>query len=153
MRFVFGSEVALQGALAGATNAPRPQMQEASEAVCDWLGRLRVLEGVPFEYIVPDDGLLRPETIRFFYVDRNWTDAATDGAVAAGAYGTRERLLLQQRHEAVRAAVDHAERDQRPGGEPVAATGAATISGFLLRSRAVSGWPGLHVPRRTARAH
>ena len=40
--------------------------------------------GCPFEYLVADAGLLRPETIRFFHLDRNWTDAAVDGALAAG---------------------------------------------------------------------
>src|SRR6185436_11189370 len=90
--------------------APTQAIDDASEPVLEWLGRLRMLIGVPFEYIVADDGLLRPETIRFFYVDRNWTDAAVDGAIASGAFGTRDRVTLQQRHAAVRAAVDDAER-------------------------------------------
>lgn len=145
MSFVFGSEFALNAALAAATAQPTLAIEDASVSVCPWLGRLRVLQGVPFEYLVPDDGLLRPETIRFFYIDRNWTDAAVDGALAAGAYGTRDRLTLQQRHGAVRDAVDAAERTQRVGGVNVTSPNAATITGFLLRSRAVSGWPGLHV--------
>ena len=32
-----------------------------------------------------------------------------------------------------------------PGGEPVQRGPAGVITGFLLRSRAVSGWPGMHV--------
>jgi hypothetical protein len=147
MRFVFSSEAALNAQLAAATQQPTVNIPDASEPVLEWLGRLRMLIGVPFEYLVPDDGLLRPETIRFFYVDRNWTDAAVDGAVAAGAYGTRDRVTLQQRHAAVREAVDEAERHQRVGGESVTETSSETanLAGFLLRSRAVSGWPGLHV--------
>jgi hypothetical protein len=144
MRFVFESEVALDHALSAAPAAPTAEIDHASEPVLEWLGRLRLLQGVPFEYLVPDDGLLRPETMRFFYVDRNWTDAAVDGALATGAYSTRDRLQLQQRHAAVRDAVDAEERRQRVG-PAVTSTGPATITGFLLRSRAVSGWPGMHV--------
>ena len=157
MRFVFNSELALNHVFEAAANHPTVAIQDASEPVLDWLGRLRMLIGVPFEYLVADDGLLRPETIRFFYVDRNWTDAAVDGAIAAGAYGTRDRVTLQQRHADVRDAVDDSERRQRPGGNrsrpagwrrPRRAVGLGSANlalGFLLRSRAVSGWPGLHV--------
>jgi hypothetical protein len=147
MRFVFESAVAFNAQFAAANQAPALTIPDASESALEWLGRLRLLIGVPFEYLVPDDGLLRPETIRFFHVDRNWTDAAVDGAIAAGAYGTRDRVTLHQRHPAVRQAVDAAERRQRVGGDNVTGTSSvtATLSGFLLRSRAVSGWPGMHV--------
>jgi hypothetical protein len=145
MRFVFDSEVALANTFTAATDVPTTTVDDASVPVLEWLGRLRMLIGVPFEYLVVDDGLLRPETIRFFHIDRNWTDAAVDGALAAGAYGTRDRLTVQQRHTAVREAVDEAERHQRVGGAQVTGTATANLAGFLLRSRAVSGWPGLHV--------
>jgi hypothetical protein len=118
--------------------------EEAEEKVVDWLGRLRLLQGVPFEYLVPDEGLLRPETIRFFYVDRNWTDAAVDGAIAAGTVPGRDRREVQADHLALRGLVDDAERAQWVD-PPATSTFAGPITGFLLRSRAVSGWPGLHV--------
>ena len=145
MRFVFAGEVALAQTFVGATVVPTVPLEDEAEGALDWLGRLRMLIGVPFEYLVPDDGLLPTETMRFFYIDRNWTDAAVDGAMAAGIYGSRERLTLQQRHTLVRDAVDEAERHQRVGGEAVTGTTAATLAGFVMRSRAVSGWPGLHV--------
>ena len=47
-----------------------------------WLARLRLLEGVPFAYLVADSELLPPESIRFFYLDRNWTDALVQGALS-----------------------------------------------------------------------
>ncbi len=43
--------------------------------VVRFLARLRLLEGVPFNYLVPDATMLPLESIRFFYVDRNWLDA------------------------------------------------------------------------------
>ena len=45
-----------------------------------FLGRLRLLHGVPFSYLVPDAGLLPLESIRFFHLDRAWTDALVQGA-------------------------------------------------------------------------
>jgi hypothetical protein len=116
-------------------------------ALVDWLARLRLLERVPFAYLVPDDELLPPESIRFFYLNRNWTDAAVDGAVSVGAPTTRDRAHLQTLHAELRAAVDGGERrvGGRAFGDPLATGPAEVVTGFLLRSRAVSGWPGLHV--------
>ena len=49
-----------------------------------WLARLRLLEGVPFAYLVADSELLPPESIRFFYLVRNWSDALVEGALSVG---------------------------------------------------------------------
>lgn len=119
------------------------EADDESDAVLAWLARLRLLDGVPFEYLVPDTGMLQPETIRFFHVDRNWTDAAVDGALAAGSYGTRDRAAVQHAHQSVRDALDDAERTVW-GTTPTSGS-TPQITGFLLRSRAVSGWPGLIV--------
>ena len=67
------------------TTTPEEQSGGFPPLLVDWLARLRLLERVPFAYLVPDDELLPPESIRFFYLNRNWTDAAVDGALAVGA--------------------------------------------------------------------
>jgi hypothetical protein len=118
-------------------------------SMIDWLARLRLLSGVPFGYLVVDDGLLPEESIRFFYLDRNWTDAAVDGALSVGAGTSRERAHLRARHDSIRDAIDAAERnvwatDVHPN-EVYAEGQGEVVTGFLMRSRAVSGWPGLHV--------
>jgi len=111
-----------------------------------WLARLRLLEGVPFAYLAADSLLLPPESIRFFYVDRNWTDALTQGALSAGTVNSMDRAQLEKLHGPIRNEIDEEERLVRmPGGEKVQQGPAGTITGFLLRSRAVSGWPGMHV--------
>ena len=111
-----------------------------------WLARLRLLDGVPFDYLVPDSELLPPESIRFFYLDRRWTDALVQGALSVGTVTTADRAQLESLYGDVRAEVDEAERLVRlPGGEEVPQGPAGTVTGFVLRSRAVSGWPGLHV--------
>jgi hypothetical protein len=111
-----------------------------------WLARLRLLNGVPFSYLTADSLLLPPESIRFFYLDRNWTDVLVEGALSAGTVNTADRAQLAQLYPAIRQEIDEEERFARePGGEPPQQGPAGEVTGFLLRSRAVSGWPGLHV--------
>jgi hypothetical protein len=115
-------------------------------AVRDWLARLRLLEGVPFNTIVADAELLPKESIRFFYLDRAWTDALVQGALSVGTVNSGDRAQLQTLYPAIRDEIDAQERLVRlPGSEALQLGKAAQITGFLLRSRAVSGWPGLQV--------
>ena len=121
--------------------------------VARFLARLRLLEGVPFNYLVPDAAMLPMESIRFFYVDRNWLDALVQGALSVGTLNSSDREKLTGLYPIVRNEVDLAERMVRlkdadlPAvdgqGRPLGAAGPMT--GFLLRSKLVSGWPGLHV--------
>jgi hypothetical protein len=110
------------------------------------LAELRLLHSVPFAYLVPDAALLPPESIRFFYLDRNWTDSLVDGVLSIGTFTSAERTQLESLRQVVRAEVDEAERTIRaPGGEERLSGPGGAVSGFLLRSRLVSGWPGVHV--------
>ncbi len=117
------------------------------------LARLRLLEGVPFGYLVADAELIPPETIRFFYVDRNSTDALIEGALSVGTVNSCDRAQLAELYVTVRGEVDSAERLVRmkdadapavdAAGRPIGAGG--PITGFVMRSRLVSGWPAMHV--------
>ena len=64
--------------------------------VRQWLARLRLLENVPFAYFVPDALLLPPESIRFFYLDRAWTDALILGALSVGTVSSADRAQLEK---------------------------------------------------------
>ena len=111
-----------------------------------FLGRLRLLHGVPFSYLVPDADLLPIESIRFFYLDRAWTDAMVQGALSVGTISTADRVQLEAVYPHIRDDVDETERTIRtPGGEERLQGAGGTITGFLMRSRLVSGWPNLHV--------
>jgi hypothetical protein len=111
-----------------------------------FLARLRLLEGVPFAYLAPDADLLPKESIRFFYLDRAWTDALVQGALSVGTVNSGDRAELQALYPVIRDEVDEEERRVRlPGGESVQQGPAGPITGFLIRSRAISGWPGVHV--------
>jgi hypothetical protein len=111
-----------------------------------FFARLRLLHGVPFSYLVPDADLLPIESIRFFYIDRAWTDALVQGVLSVGTITTADRAQLEAVYERIRDEVDEAERTiRRPRGEKRLQGAGGTITGFLLRSRVVSGWPNLHV--------
>jgi hypothetical protein len=95
--------------------------------ISDWFRRLSLLEGVPFNYLVPDERLLPLESIRFFQMDWLWIECLLDGAFSIG------RVI----------AADH-QRDAEHTKSP-AANPHAKISGVLMRSEVVAGWPGLLV--------
>lgn len=112
----------------------------------DWLLQLRLLQAVPFAYLVPDALLLPEESIRWFYLDRRWTDALVQGALSVGTANSDDRAHLTAQYPAIREELDVEERNRRRRpGRPRVLGGGGAVSGFLLRSRAVSGWPALHV--------
>jgi hypothetical protein len=112
----------------------------------NWLVHLRLLEGVPFANLVADSELLPEESIRWFYVDRDWTDALVQGALSVGTVNSDDRTQLTVAYPAIRTELDREERNVRRSPTEPRLTGAGNpISGFLLRSKAVAGWPGLHV--------
>jgi hypothetical protein len=116
------------------TETPQPGTDEYQ--VIDWLTRLHLLQGVPFAYLVPDIRMLPAESIRFFQLDNGWIEALIDGAFGVGAPRATAGGGAVLRAGAVRAA--------RAGATSAAAQGIPeTITGFLLRSAVVSGWPGL----------
>ncbi|MFI1797370.1 hypothetical protein ACH427_08440 [Streptomyces sp. NPDC020379] len=92
---------------------------------------LRNLTGVPFAHLVPDTRMLPTESLRFFYVDANWTATLLDGALSVGLAHT----------------FDLTSDDLVFGPKGVAPLppSAAPVTGLLLRSELVSGWPALEV--------
>jgi hypothetical protein len=121
-----------------------------------FLAHIRLLVGVPFEYLIPDDRLLPTESIRFFYVDRSWTDRLVDGALAVGQIGSRESAHYASRSEGLAQQLDLSERMVRPlqrrtdfedakAVSDAQARGADVVTGMILRSSAVAQWPHMDV--------
>jgi hypothetical protein len=119
-----------------------------------FLAHLRLLVGVPFQYLVPDAAMLPEESIRFFHVDRSWTDRLVDGVLTVGEVGTREQAHHHTAGPALAALLDTLEPAVRPAQrglaplqpDPAAALAAdPAVTGFLLRSALVSGWPQMEV--------
>jgi hypothetical protein len=93
--------------------------------VSTWFDQSNVLKGVPFNYLVPDSRMLPEESIRFFEVDPLWVDCLLDGAFSLGRVTE----------------VDH----QQDFQHIIADNRYPRMSGLLIRSEAVSGWPGMLV--------
>jgi len=122
---------------------PRPPA-----TVTSFLGRLTLLHGVPFAYLVPHERLLPPESLKLFSFDPQWINALIGGAVSVGRPETIGFLLDKAtagnfREEA------RTRRFRDRGIDPPKNVddGAPTneFSGFLLRSQILQGWPGLEV--------
>jgi hypothetical protein len=140
-----------------------PLPEYVLQAVANW----RLLHDIPFTYLVPDERLLPPESIRFFHVDGAWLDALAAGALAIGAGTTVDQSRVQSATPAIRAAADRylpLVRDLRRGRvtlgtDPLVAgtaddpAGAGpSVTGFLLRSSLVANWPALTVRAYTTAA-
>jgi hypothetical protein len=120
------------------------------EPLSEWLGRLKLLKGVPFEYLVPDEGMLPPESIRFFCVDMNWVDALLDGAFSIGRNLTNEATTPAMHLDAAaipparpRIARSATTVRARALGTPPPEVTLQVVSGFLLRSSVVSAYRGI----------
>ncbi|MDQ2835052.1 MAG: hypothetical protein M3Y50_15185 [Acidobacteriota bacterium] len=104
--------------------SPDPPLLPA--AVEAWIKKVRLLQDVPFRYLVPYESAALPETLRVFYVDANWTACIVDGGLSLGAHSSADWALHRVLSRVLRAA-------------------ATPMTGFLLRSRAVQWWPGMEV--------
>lgn len=105
----------------------RSAVTDIPDDVRRWFGDLGLLNGMPFNYLVADEHLLPQESIRFFSVDPEWVSSLHDGAFSIGR-------VLPSDHKRDK---DHApEQISKPQG---------IITGFILRSEVVSGWPHLQI--------
>ena len=126
---------------------------EVPQDIADWIARLQLLKGVPFSTLVPDEGMLPVESLRFFYLDPFWIAAIVDGAFSIGRAGSNGQLrdadALARVHAASRASARRQRKNQRPDAAlRLVAAGAndfGTITGCLLRSQLVSGWSALKI--------
>ncbi|WP_018501792.1 hypothetical protein [Parafrankia discariae] len=145
-----------RAALAGAMDAD-DGLGEHLDRVADWLGRLLLLHPVPFTHLVPDERMLPRESLRFFHLDPSWLDALVSGALSIGAQSSRDTLQDQIVAATIRAAAAEKaagyratqrgiEAGDMEAGDPApVGTAFGPVSGLLLRSALVSGWPNLAV--------
>ncbi len=100
---------------------------ELPNEVTEWFKRVALLKGVPFDYLVPDEQMLPVESIRFFKLDPLWIECLLDGAFSIGRVTSAD-------HSRDAAHIENPADNPHP-----------VVSGFLLRSDVVSGWPSLLV--------
>jgi hypothetical protein len=89
------------------------------EPVMGWLQDKRLLTGVPFNYLVADRDMLPAESLRFFQLDNTWVNCLLAGAFSIGTPNSIQPSLPEFDDD--------------------------TVSGFLIRSAVVAGWPDLQV--------
>lgn len=122
--------------------------------VAEWLANFMLLYPLPFDNLVPDQRMLPVESLRFFYFDQNWLSAGLDGAMSLGLDSSRQTFLSEVTkgllyNAAMQAlGVIRAKLEGNPiSGNPNPPT---VLSGFLLRSALVSGWPNLAIRAKDA---
>ena len=129
------------------------QIKIADDLV-EWIARLVLLYPVPFHYLVPHQTLLPSESLRFFHLDDNWVDALVDGAfsIAVRSLDDKRRSLRTELQSSLSKIVyQHRLRLQgkNPQWDPQETYMSIPKSGFLLRSRIVTGWPGVELTAKT----
>ena len=119
-----GSDPASWRALGALTPVPA--------GVTRWLGRLRLLAGVPTAYLLADPSLVPAESLRCFELDWNWVAALVQGALSVG----RSSPALAAHDAAV-----HEDARLVPPGP---------VAGILLRTAVLRDWPEVIVQARDA---
>jgi hypothetical protein len=112
-----------------------------------WLSRLKLLYGVPFNYLVPNEQMLPLESLRFFYLDMNWINHIVDGAFSIGRTCSKQQTidagLFGQLQNAAHPVTLNQRRQRK--SQRFAANAVQQYTGFLLRSQVVAGWPNVQV--------
>lgn len=134
--------------------AVRSKGTKELEDLVAWLSKLYLLNGVPFENLIAHAGLLTPESVRFFYVDSNWLDIMIEGALSIGIESSRDTLYQKLMWDLVqKGTVSEARKERRmllgASARPEAVNAPPfdqeKLTGLLLRSAVVSGWPGMEI--------
>lgn len=118
---------------------------------------LRLLKDIPLPYLLSDGSDLSDESIRFFVLDINWTDALLDGAFSLGRVCKRD--CTADNHMLKSASADRSYLDtprmkrmhpnHKPAFEKIKANAPdepyTLVSGFIMRSQLVRRMKGMHL--------
>ncbi|MBW2569005.1 MAG: hypothetical protein JRE47_06455 [Deltaproteobacteria bacterium] len=102
-----------------------------------FLAKLNLLYGLPFNYLVPEEKILPPESLRIFYLDINWINSLIDGACSVARFTSSDKAHDQGLRDKILSDVH-----QYLGIDD---SGELPVTGLLIRSSVVSGWPGLKI--------
>jgi hypothetical protein len=131
------------------------QLNTLKSTITSWLANLKLLDGVPFSHLVSHETMLPVESIRFFSVDNNWVTALIDGAFSIGTVTHSDSVQHAASYENLHKTATNTSykvRSNKLGkdinleyiNKNIEAPN-EMITGFLLRSIAVSAFPGLQV--------
>jgi hypothetical protein len=112
------------------------------ETIINWLAQLVLLQHIPFNNLVADESLLPNESLRLFYLDRNWTNALLDGALSIGIHSERDLMLQQAMNDIIRQETNKKLAPQTTDNQVIQL---GTISGLIIRSSIISNYKGLEI--------
>lgn len=104
--------------------------------IINWLAELLLLENIPFNNIIADENLLPNESMRLFYLDKNWTNTLLDGALSIGIHSERDLLLQKAMNQIIRQQTNEKLSDNTIIG---------TVSGIIIRSSIVTNYKDFEV--------
>ena len=125
------------------------------EELNEYANDLRMLNGIPLTYLIPEGEELPEESIRFFSVDINWTDSLVDGAFSLGRQCLRDnrmdKAVLKKSNDSLTASTTKRFRNMHQNHRNILAAEnrvdltntVEQVSGFIMRSRMVKQLPGL----------
>lgn len=121
--------------------------------IVEWVAQLKLLKGMPLSCLIGDEKQLPPESIRFFYLDENWTEQMVNGALSIGADNEKAKVItafFQKNFQELGRKNRYYPRRKRIHENQLRfyrkereAPQNNVITGFLLRSRLVRLWKGL----------
>lgn len=125
---------------------------ECPPELSHWLGKLKLLYGVPLNYLIADEQMLPPESIRFFHIDPNWTSALIDGAFSIGRSPTARQYSRSFLMDKASTPMITSDLERKATAIRAQFLGIRSkvfevtqLSGFLLRSAIVKDCPGIGV--------
>ncbi|MEN3327790.1 MAG: hypothetical protein V7638_2597 [Acidobacteriota bacterium] len=153
-KFVESHRSSFKEPISGGEQTPVNEQVKIADDLVEWIARLVLLYPVPFHYLIPHQSLLPPESLRFFHLDDNWVNALVDGALSIAVRNDADQKVASRselQSTLSKIVYQHRLRLQgkSPEFDPKERYMEIRKSGFLLRSRIVSGWPGVEVTAKT----
>lgn len=118
-----------------------------------WLEDKLLLYDVPFNYLVPNEKMLKEESLANFHMDYAWIKCMLDGALSLARTSDSENLMNEVMKKGALSRINELKdqmvaelQDIKDNGKKIITPSLnGFISGFMLRSKLISGWPGVKV--------
>ncbi len=135
-----------------ATEKLDPKPPPIPDTLRTWLEDKLLLHDVPFNYLVPNEKMLKEETLAKFHMDYSWIECMLDGALSIARTSDSENLMNQVIEGGALSRIKDLENQMAAELDEIKDKGKITspslkgfISGFMLRSKLISGWIGVKV--------
>lgn len=122
-----------------------PEENELPAAIRQFILQYLKLNEFPYHYLIPHNAMLPPESLRFFRLDKTWMHAFICGVLSIGEEISETKvdriikgILLEENKRFMETVPD------------AQALELENVCGMLIRSEAVSGWPGLQIEATSA---